>query len=415
MCCDDSLSRRASCSFLGGVQHDAEYNMFVIEKQHSVQSESISNTCAVEKVDSNVISDSPDMCDNDIPIDQSTEECDVDAVSAAVSHSIARQLANLMYLKKAQSEKPCLYEIPYDNSDLANRFVPDREETLTLEKESRSKLNKDKYVESLENEIDELESDKVKISNMYDLLLQECVSKDVTYSYLHSLSEIDAHAELKCYMFINVKDVNGLAQKLFEGKLKLVTSNVNVVCATCGNCLVDSDPFACVTKLLNDMNARTKKLMMLYEKTNNAWKWWTEQQCPSGYKWVPKKKMKRVPKVKNDNMKKKVGFAIDNIVQLILFIVDSGCTKHMTGNLMLLCNFVEKYLGTVHFGNDQFAPILGYGDLVQGNITINRVYYVEGLNHILFSVGQFCVADLEAAFQKSTCFVRDLQGNDLLL
>ncbi|GJV87167.1 retrovirus-related pol polyprotein from transposon TNT 1-94 [Tanacetum coccineum] len=86
----------------------------------------------------------------------------------------------------------------------------------------------------------------------------------------------------------------------------------------------------------------------------------------------------------------------------------------MTGNLSLLCNFVEKYLGTVRFGNDQFAPILGYGDLVQGNITIKRVYYVEGLNHNLFSVGQFCDADLEVAFRKSTCFVRDLQGNDLL-
>ncbi|GJW19892.1 retrovirus-related pol polyprotein from transposon TNT 1-94 [Tanacetum coccineum] len=44
----------------------------------------------------------------------------------------------------------------------------------------------------------------------------------------------------------------------------------------------------------------------------------------------------------------------------------------MASNLKLLCNFVEKYLGTVHFGNDQFAPILGYGDLVQGNITINK-------------------------------------------
>ncbi|GKC84618.1 hypothetical protein Tco_1140335 [Tanacetum coccineum] len=51
--------------------------------------------------------------------------------------------ANPMYLKKAQSEKPCLYEIPYDQSHPANRLVPDREETLTLEKESRSKLNKD--------------------------------------------------------------------------------------------------------------------------------------------------------------------------------------------------------------------------------------------------------------------------------
>ncbi|GJS63101.1 retrovirus-related pol polyprotein from transposon TNT 1-94 [Tanacetum coccineum] len=66
------------------------------------------------------------------------------------------------------------------------------------------------------------------------------------------------------------------------------------------------------------------------------------------------------------------------------------------------------------FGNDQIAPILGYGDLVQGTITIKRVYYVEGLNHNLFSVGQFCDADLEVAFRKSTCYIRDLKGNDLL-
>ncbi|GJT17524.1 hypothetical protein Tco_0876230 [Tanacetum coccineum] len=74
----------------------------------------------------------------------------------------------------------------------------------------------------------------------------------------------------------------------------------------------------------------------------------------------------------------------------------------------------QKFLGTVKFGNDQIAPILGYGDLVQGTITIKRVYYVEGLNHNLFSVGQFCDADLEVAFRKSTCYIRDLKGNDLL-
>ncbi|GJZ71474.1 retrovirus-related pol polyprotein from transposon TNT 1-94 [Tanacetum coccineum] len=48
------------------------------------------------------------------------------------------------------------------------------------------------------------------------------------------------------------------------------------------------------------------------------------------------------------------------------------------------------------------------------NITIKRVYYVEGLNHNLFSVGQFYYADLEDAFWKSTCYVRDLKGNYLL-
>nr|GFA77984.1 integrase, catalytic region, zinc finger, CCHC-type, peptidase aspartic, catalytic [Tanacetum cinerariifolium] len=90
------------------------------------------------------------------------------------------------------------------------------------------------------------------------------------------------------------------------------------------------------------------------------------------------------------------------------------CSKHMTGNLKLLTNFVEKFLGSVKFGNDQIAPILGYGDLVQGTVTIKRVYYVEGLNHNLFTVGQFSDADLEVTFRKSTCYIRDLKGNDLL-
>nr|GFA73820.1 integrase, catalytic region, zinc finger, CCHC-type, peptidase aspartic, catalytic [Tanacetum cinerariifolium] len=102
------------------------------------------------------------------------------------------------------------------------------------------------------------------------------------------------------------------------------------------------------------------------------------------------------------------------LIEIVLFIVDSGCSKHMTGNLKLLINFVEKFLGTLKFKNDQIASILRYGDLVQGAITIKRVYYVEGLNHNLFSVGQFCDADLEVAFRKSTCYIRDLKGNDLL-
>ncbi|GKD34059.1 ribonuclease H-like domain-containing protein, partial [Tanacetum coccineum] len=103
------------------------------------------------------------------------------------------------------------------------------------------------------------------------------------------------------------------------------------------------------------------------------------------------------------------------LVEIILFIVDSGCSKHMTGNLKLLSNIVEQFLGMLKFEYDQIASILGYGDLVQGNVTIKWVYYIEGLNHNLFSVGQFCDADLEVAFWKSTCYIRDLKGNDLLI
>ncbi|GJW59619.1 retrovirus-related pol polyprotein from transposon TNT 1-94 [Tanacetum coccineum] len=77
-------------------------------------------------------------------------------------------------------------------------------------------------------------------------------------------------------------------------------------------------------------------------------------------------------------------------------------------------NFVSKFLGTVRFENDQIARIMGYGDYQLGNVIISRVYYVEGLGHNLFSVGQFCDADLEVAFQKNTCFIRNLEGVDLL-
>nr|GEX12657.1 integrase, catalytic region, zinc finger, CCHC-type, peptidase aspartic, catalytic [Tanacetum cinerariifolium] len=502
------------------VQNDTGYNVFANELQHSEQSESINNTCIVDTDDSNVILDSPDMCDNDIQNDQNDVECeneravltnliahlklDVDEnkriqkqlkkANTSLAHelkqcksilveltefkkykdcnnrtvdydklerklndtlgllaqkdidikeglklkaykisvvkekhnelvkqslltkshyegllkekikvitdlkqkedrdidkmiSMEKQLqfinkivykrnqtiqtihmlvpkgltfngrptfANPRYLKKAQSEKPCLYEILNDQSDHTNRLIPDREETLTLAEESRSKLNKDfvrpydytklnslykffkpapqgnheqlahanevrkkiwrksfvkvkpnifknidflpnsksiskirqaynvmtnninhfkkivdqtwvkhsmdhislrppiahdiqiiiktclmpldlktqndsfafvhelkqemhadlKYVESLEKEIDELESDKAEFSNMYDTLLQECVSNDVMCSYLHSLSDLDFHTDVQCLYLHKVKECECLEQKL---------------------------------------------------------------------------------------------------------------------------------------------------------------------------------------------------------
>ncbi|GKC54684.1 retrovirus-related pol polyprotein from transposon TNT 1-94 [Tanacetum coccineum] len=75
-------------------------------------------------------------------------------------------------------------------------------------------------------------------------------------------------------------------------------------------------------------------------------------------------------------------------------------------------NFVSKFLGTVRFGNDQIARIMGYGNYQLGNVIISRVYYVEGIRHNLFSVGQFCDADLEVAFRKNTCFIRNLEAKD---
>nr|GFA88173.1 integrase, catalytic region, zinc finger, CCHC-type, peptidase aspartic, catalytic [Tanacetum cinerariifolium] len=61
---------------------------------------------------------------------------------------------------------------------------------------------------------------------------------------------------------------------------------------------------------------------------------------------------------------------ISPIIQICLWIIDSGCSKYMTGNRVLLTNFVEKFLRTVRFGNNDFAVIAGYGDVVIGSMTI---------------------------------------------
>ncbi|GJW53303.1 retrovirus-related pol polyprotein from transposon TNT 1-94 [Tanacetum coccineum] len=105
---------------------------------------------------------------------------------------------------------------------------------------------------------------------------------------------------------------------------------------------------------------------------------------------------------------------VKSVVQIVLWYLDSGCSKHMTGNRFKLMNFVNKFMGTVRFRNDQIAKIMDYGDYQLGNVTISRVYYVEGLRHNLFSVGQFCDSDLEVAFRKNTCFIRNLNSVNLL-
>nr|GEX56978.1 hypothetical protein [Tanacetum cinerariifolium] len=86
----------------------------------------------------------------------------------------------------------------------------------------------------------------------------------------------------------------------------------------------------------------------------------------------------------------------------------------MTEDRSRLINFVQKFLGTVKFRNDHVAKIMGYGDYKIGNVTILRVYFVEGLGHNLFYVGQFCDSDQEVAFRQHTCFIRNLDGVDLL-
>ncbi|GJT37078.1 retrovirus-related pol polyprotein from transposon TNT 1-94 [Tanacetum coccineum] len=170
----------------------------------------------------------------------------------------------------------------------------------------------------------------------------------------------------------------------------------------------------CVVNVLNSMNATPTVKIVLNKgkqtwkpkgklsdnslnKTKQVWKATGKLFANVGYQWRPTGKK----------------FALGEMCPLTKLSVQC-CSKHMIGNRSKLKNFVEKFIGTVRFGNDHFGAIMGYGDYVIGDSVISRVYYVEGLGHNLFSVGQFCDSDLEVAFRKHSCFVRDINGADLL-
>nr|GEU34629.1 hypothetical protein [Tanacetum cinerariifolium] len=346
------------------------------------------NTCIVETDDSNVIPDSPDMCEDDIQNDQNDVECDDERVALAkliaklkldvdenkkIQHQLKKANTTLARISRLslRSIRP-LMTVPLTMTNLNVKHTKDQfrapttkdmkiliqtclmpfalktqNDSFIFVHELKQEMHADlKYVESLEKEIDELESDKAEFSNMYDMILQECkpapfsdslerryFSKTKLVPKTNVLEEVNHKTnvnrpqhrsnQLKDKAVPNNNQVklkktqvedhprfhsisnNIESVTASNDSLNSRTSNVNAVCATCGKRLVDSDHFAYVTKMLNDVNSRTKKPNVVPIST-------------------------RKPK----------------IVQLILFIVDSGCTKHMTGNLKLLCNFIEKFLGT---------------------------------------------------------------------
>nr|GFC02742.1 integrase, catalytic region, zinc finger, CCHC-type, peptidase aspartic, catalytic [Tanacetum cinerariifolium] len=186
--------------------------------------------------------------------------------------------------------------------------------------------------------------------------------------------------------------------------LNAKTLNVKYVCANCDTCVLIDKHDKCVLNsvakpikrtVASESNKKPRNFTRkLYERVSKTCSWWYPKFTPSGYIWKPKSKKENVM----DTMTSRCSTMSNTPLSSNSFAARRDCPINRT----------------VKFGNDQIAPILGYGDLVQGAVTIKRVYYVEGLNHNLFFVGQFCDADLEVAFRKSTCFIRDLKGNDLL-
>ncbi|GJV22409.1 retrovirus-related pol polyprotein from transposon TNT 1-94 [Tanacetum coccineum] len=149
-------------------------------------------------------------------------------------------------------------------------------------------------------------------------------------------------------------------------------------------------------------------------KTQRVWKATGKLFADIGYQWRPTGKKFALGEICQFTKLSVKCSTLSANQQVMLWYLDSGCSKHMTGNRSKLMNFVEKFIGSVRFGNDHLGAIMGYGDYVMGDSVISRVYYMEGLGHNLFSVGQFCDSDLEVAFRKHTCFVRDIHGTDIL-
>ncbi|GJS38188.1 retrovirus-related pol polyprotein from transposon TNT 1-94 [Tanacetum coccineum] len=421
------------------VQYDTGYGVFANKRHHSEQPESISNTCIVEKVDSNVIPDSPNMCDNDIQNDQNALECDDERVT------LANLIANLKL--DVDENKKIQKQLKKANTSLAHELKECKsilaETSRTLGESNNLKaqfhdkniaINElKKLIEKCKGKSIETKFDKPSVvlqpnvqripkplvlgkpTPFSDSLKRKSFSKTKSVSKTNVLEGLlkpvttqilpqparqairntnaiklgmyridtrttqtrapqlpqtsrntnprvststrvihktnvsrpqlrstqmkdkavpnnsqvkDKKTEVEEHPRISTISNKTKSVTTCNDSLKSRTSNANVVCDTCGKCMFNSNHNACVSKFLNDVNARTKKPKVVPSSTR-------------------KPKIQANKSVATPHKK--------TIVQLNLFIVDSGCTKHMTGNLKLLCNFVEKYLGTSSV-NKSFSP-----------------------------------------------------------
>ncbi|GJW51035.1 retrovirus-related pol polyprotein from transposon TNT 1-94 [Tanacetum coccineum] len=188
-------------------------------------------------------------------------------------------------------------------------------------------------------------------------------------------------------------------------KLAIKNDKSKVVCAMCKQCLITANHDICVLNYVNGMNSRGKKQKVNVLNTENQ-----------------KKQKPKVRKSKKLGSKERLASPTPSKPRSCLrwspigriFDLKEPTIKWFPNSTSFLGRLSKFVYGTVRFGNDHVAAILGYGDLQWGNILITRVYFVEGLGHNLFSVGQFCDLDLEVAFRRNTCFVRNLKGVDLL-
>nr|GEV37654.1 hypothetical protein [Tanacetum cinerariifolium] len=215
--------------------------------------------------------------------------------------------------------------------------------------------------------------------------------------------------------------------------------NSDLQCVTRNGCLFFDNHDSCVLDFINNMNARVKSKSVKKTLKRKVWKPTGKVFTNIRYIWrltgwtftivgnvfpltrftTPAEVPFRKPIALESNTPKPVVTLVYSrkpkasrnnvlVVQIVLWYLDSDCSKHMTGDRSQLTNFVNKYLGTIKFSNDYVAKIIGYGDYQIGNVTILRVHFVDGL-------GQFYDSDLEVAFCQHTCFIRNLEARQGLV
>nr|GEW23162.1 hypothetical protein [Tanacetum cinerariifolium] len=157
--------------------------------------------------------------------------------------------------------------------------------------------------------------------------------------------------------------------------------NSNLRYATCNGCLFSDNMIHVYLRNVFLLTRITKTAVVPLRKPIPIESNTTKPVVTLVYSRKSKEAKKKVP-VSNSKINKSL------VVQIVLWYLDSGCSKHMTGDRSQLINFVHKFLGTVKFRNDHVVKIMGYGDYKIRNVTISRVYFVEGLGHNLFSASK---------------------------
>ncbi|GJX77070.1 retrovirus-related pol polyprotein from transposon TNT 1-94 [Tanacetum coccineum] len=215
----------------------------------------------------------------------------------------------------------------------------------------------------------------------------------------------------------NLNNTNHVSKTICNENVKhsVLNANSELVCATCHECMFDAIHDLCVNGYINDVNARVKSKSVKSRSAKSIkkemWKPTGKVYTKVGYTWKPIGRTFTIV----ENACPLTRIISTNVVPPRKYIsaTPNPC-KNEVPKFLLLHLLPVSISGTVRFENDQIAKIMGYGNYQLGNVTISRVYYVEGLRHNLLFVGQFYDPDLEVAFRKHKCYVWNLDGDDLL-